>query len=124
MNLQPEEILSLLKENSEHIMTGYQNDFLHDLRSMITAPGVPFIHVTRPMGTHVFFRFTQAELDDLQQRPYLFGRETNAGRYRQNVALLMDDLYSDENIYQYFDGEKVTVVTADRAVELMKEVRK
>ena len=115
-----QEIIDQLKANSLHIMEGYQVDFDYDLDYLKKKGCVPFVHVTRPMGTHLFFRYTRATLLDPEKKPYLFGRLTNAQAYRQEVKLLRDGLLSSDYLYQYFDGEKVTLISPEKAVELLQ----
>ncbi len=106
----------------------YHDDLLKHDRAAIgeeTAPRTPFLHWTRPTGTHLL-QFTPAEEYPPigVQVPYLFASAGRDHILDQTVVIARYASTEAVRAVHYFDGRALREISASKAIELAEDYRR
>jgi len=89
------------------VMTAFQSDLDHDRAWIEAHPGIPFIHITRRSGTHIFPLPAPDALRDDKPVPHLFGEARPSEVYAQVRALIAGQLKESGRLWLQFDGKRL-----------------
>lgn len=111
-------------------LTHYRDDLLvHDRRAIEEHPGVPFLHYSSAMNTHMALLPPASSYPPAGVWiPFLFGQ---ADRWHlvQSVISMAQYFLNPSNMPErytarYFNGRKLVVVTVAKALEIAREYRR
>ncbi|MEI2421069.1 hypothetical protein V6O07_12415, partial [Arthrospira platensis SPKY2] len=74
------------------LMEGWQGDLKTDGKWLEANPGVPFVHITRKTGTHIFPLPKHELLVADSPAPHLFGTARPSEVYRQVEEMLEEQM--------------------------------
>jgi len=105
----------------------YRTDIEMDKSSIALNEGVPFIHVARQSGTHLFY-LRSAKWDGWpkagERVPYIFGTATRwgclSGEMDNLQAVLSTQTFSGEKICHVFYGHKLKKIKPEKALEILR----
>lgn len=88
-------------------------------------PGVPFLHFTRDMGTHIAMLYPADEYPPRGERvPYLFGTADRDHILDQVIGMVqhfIDSCNPPARLVLYFDGSRVREISVSRAMEIARD---
>lgn len=110
-------------------LQGYQDDLLkHDKEAIEASPGVPFLHVTRVLGTHILFLKPSKDYPKSGELVrYLFGyvgREhivEEVGRWADYWA---SPCNAPARLVHWYDGVRLRKITTDKAIQICRDYRR
>lgn len=108
-------------------VSNYRTDIEMDKSSIALNKGVPFIHVARQSGTHLFYLRT-AKWDGWpkagERVPYIFGTATRwgclSGEMDELQAVLDPQTFSGQKLCHLYCGHKLKKITPERALEILR----
>lgn len=110
-----EEIYKLTTDKVEH----YRTDFAIDEQGITDHREIPFIHVAREMGTHIYF-LIPADYKDWPKKgnadPYLFGKATREQILQSTTGMVEYSCKNPDHLIHIYDGETITEVSGEYAV--------
>ena len=102
------------------LMTAYQTDLTeHDKRDIESKPDLPFVHVTREMSTHIYFKPEADWLDANAPQKYIFATSTPREIVQGNLNLL-ETYFNDSDTFHISDGLSVIPCSRDFAISTYK----
>jgi hypothetical protein len=113
-----------LLKRSMPLLEAYHKDLnVWDYQEIWKNPGIPFIHVTRKYGTHIYLHSsasTYPEKDILV--PFLFGKADRTHILESSIQSLHHVLENMDWLkILYFDGSDFQEISETMAIELQKE---
>lgn len=100
------------------LMTGYQTDLEHDKNWVLANPGVPYVHFTRAMGTHIWELPVEDKLFVNALTPHLFGTARPSEIYKGVFELIGgDEFRGNVLVCQVYDGRRLRKRSADQGLE-------
>jgi len=118
-------IYKQLRDECHPLIEHYHTDLTQcDRKTIQNNPGVPFLHWTRSMGTHLVMLYPAENYPPQGVFvQFLFGQADRM--HMLDAVLSMAQSHSAERtiLAHYYDGKKLHVVTADRAVTIAREYR-
>jgi len=110
------------------LITAYRDDLeKHDREAIESHPGVPFLHWTREMGTHLTMLIPASEYPAAGERvPFLFGHADrehilNEGTVRFAEYFLKK--FATPHVCHYYDGRTVKQVSLEQALVVARTYR-
>ena len=102
-------------------LTYYREDLTKIDRELIHKfPGIPFIHVTRKSGTHIFPMLPPNHEEwpegNAKKKPYLFGALNRKDTLRSESRSLGYVCKGEHSKISFFDGKTVKLITKNQAI--------
>lgn len=115
-----------IESKSLPLMTDYQRDLTyHDKKIIDGNPGIPFIHITKNMGTNLVLMPPadhQSWPEKGESVPYLFSHADREHILKQKQEVLPAFMRWDTvDIIQYFDGKRVREITEDETHVIVRD---
>lgn len=102
------------------LMSQHLEDLDHDQRWLSENPGVPFVHVTRRSGTHIFPMPCANALREDRAQPHLFSEARPSQIYAEDLRCLTGELRESAVQWLVFDGRRIKATDADQAASLYR----
>lgn len=115
-----------LRDSCYPLITDYHADLTkHDRRAIQKNPGVPFLHWTRAMGTHIVVLYPAEHYPAKGVCvPFLFGQADRTHMLDSVVSLAEHCSKEDRTVVaHYYDGTKLRSVTADQAIKIARDYK-
>ena len=109
-----------LKERCLPLIQRYHTDLTkYDREALEENPGVPFLHWTRDMGTHIVFLFEDDGHfpQDGKRVPFLFGTADRIQLARVPLEIARG-CAKDRHYVLHFDGKRLREIDCKKAVEI------
>lgn len=109
------------------VLTANETDLtIHDRNSIINNPGLPFLHWTYPLGTHMVFLFpfdSVAYPPPGEFVPYLFGTADRDKILNDHMDIARYFIARPGYVCHYFEpgAKNIRAITTERAVEIIRQ---